>query len=405
MSAAAEQGHADAHFFLGVMHMKGLGVRRKSAQRAFSYFMLAAHTGHTLAMYNAAVIQLQGRGTTRACKPAVALLKQLAEKGPVAGAVQQGHEHFFRGSYSQALLAYLRVGEMGMELGQSNAVWMLDRGYGPSEQHASTATTIFKLYKLSAEQGNVNSLLRLGDVHYHGKGVARDLTRAAAIYYDAYISRTPEAMFNLGFVHEFGTGVPKDLNLARRFYAMAAAASKDAAVPANIAIGWLNVHEAFEAVQQYLPEWLGRQLDVFTWQEPHSSMLGSAAGRMQWLIPTQLLLHCEVMLWRWLDLAGLSKLQAVWSGGKDLGETVTLIVLAASLWFVLKLRRQRALAEGGGAAAQQQQRMARQRAAQQRRAARRLRPREAAPGQGPDAMPHGAEQQQPPAQDGPPAAD
>ncbi len=45
-TAAAEQGNADAHFYLGSMHLNGQGVRRKSAARAFHYFYLAANAGH-----------------------------------------------------------------------------------------------------------------------------------------------------------------------------------------------------------------------------------------------------------------------------------------------------------------------------------------------------------------------
>ncbi len=55
----------DAHFFLGVMHQRGLGVRRKSVQRAFTYFSLAAHAGHALSQYNAAMMHLAGKGTPR----------------------------------------------------------------------------------------------------------------------------------------------------------------------------------------------------------------------------------------------------------------------------------------------------------------------------------------------------
>lgn len=43
---AAEQGYPDAYFYLGMMSLRGLGVRRKSVQRAFSYLSLAAHVGH-----------------------------------------------------------------------------------------------------------------------------------------------------------------------------------------------------------------------------------------------------------------------------------------------------------------------------------------------------------------------
>lgn len=62
---AADQGHSDAHFFLGVMHLRGLGSRRKSIQRAFTYFTAAAHAGNVHAAYNAAMLHLGGKGTTR----------------------------------------------------------------------------------------------------------------------------------------------------------------------------------------------------------------------------------------------------------------------------------------------------------------------------------------------------
>jgi hypothetical protein len=46
----------------------------------------------------------------RNCKPAVALLKVAAEKGPVAAALQLGHEEYFKGQSKQALWHYLQVG-------------------------------------------------------------------------------------------------------------------------------------------------------------------------------------------------------------------------------------------------------------------------------------------------------
>ena len=83
-----------------MMHQKGVGVRRKNAQKAFQYYTLASHAGHLQvwgtvlvclcgsyftyfpqlcpytalilraphymqAMYNAAMMQLAGRGTTK----------------------------------------------------------------------------------------------------------------------------------------------------------------------------------------------------------------------------------------------------------------------------------------------------------------------------------------------------
>lgn len=48
-----------------------------------------------------------------------------AEKGPWGAVLQEGREAFADGDYDASLLAYLRAGEMGYELGQSNAAWLI----------------------------------------------------------------------------------------------------------------------------------------------------------------------------------------------------------------------------------------------------------------------------------------
>eukprot|EP00882_Tetradesmus_deserticola_P011726 GHRQ01012405.1.p1 GENE.GHRQ01012405.1~~GHRQ01012405.1.p1 ORF type:complete len:438 (+),score=218.92 GHRQ01012405.1:79-1314(+) len=166
---AADQGDRDAHFYLGAMYMNGLGMRRRSLSKAFMHHFQAAQAGHVQALYNTAVMHMAGKGTPKACKPALSNLKALVEKGPLAAALQAGHEAFFRGQHGQALLLYLQASELGMEIGQSNAAWMLDRGFTHAgHQAASVATALFKR---SAEQGNVMSLLQLGDCYYYGNGV------------------------------------------------------------------------------------------------------------------------------------------------------------------------------------------------------------------------------------------
>lgn len=39
--------------------------------------------------------------------------------------LQEGREAFADGDYDGSLLAYLRAAEMGYELGQSNAAWLI----------------------------------------------------------------------------------------------------------------------------------------------------------------------------------------------------------------------------------------------------------------------------------------
>jgi TPR repeat protein len=73
----------------------------------------------------------------------------------------------------QALLSYLAASEMGVELAQANAAWMLERGYGHAGPNAGVVAV--SLHRRSAEQGNVQSLLLLGDCYYYGAGVEQDL--------------------------------------------------------------------------------------------------------------------------------------------------------------------------------------------------------------------------------------
>ncbi len=60
--------------------------------------------------------------------------------------MQAGHEAYFRGRFGAALLAYLRAADLGVEMAQSNAAWMLERGYAvaPSEYAVSLSIHILR---------------------------------------------------------------------------------------------------------------------------------------------------------------------------------------------------------------------------------------------------------------------
>ena len=48
-----------------------------------------------------------------------------AERGPWNAVLQEGRQAFADGDYDGSLLAYLRAAEMGYELGQTNAAWLI----------------------------------------------------------------------------------------------------------------------------------------------------------------------------------------------------------------------------------------------------------------------------------------
>lgn len=104
---------------------------------------------------------------------------------------------------------------MGLELGQSNAAWMLEHGFGPGHLPQSVHMAL-GLYKWSAEQENTNSLLAVGDIFFYGRGIQKDWNRSSGVYQLAEKQKSSRAAFNLGFMHQYGAGVPKDPHLAKR---------------------------------------------------------------------------------------------------------------------------------------------------------------------------------------------
>ncbi|GAX75411.1 hypothetical protein CEUSTIGMA_g2855.t1 [Chlamydomonas eustigma] len=353
MLKAAGQGHAEANFFIGIMHHKGLGVRRKNIQKAFQYYVAAAQAGHVPAMYNAAMMQLSGKGTVKSCKSAVGLLKQLAERSPEAAALQKGHEYFFQSDYNLALLSYLEAAEMGMELGQSNAAWLLHRGYVIAGGMRANVT--FTLTQRSADQGNVASLLLMADSYLQGEGVDQDWTRSAAVYYDAFQERSAQAMFNLGFMHEFGVGVVKDFKLAKRFYLMAKHAQPEAFLPVQIACLWLNVHEIWDAALPFVPSQLKPfWMRVLSLRPPYTTILGEWGAVVKRLFATNTLLHFEQVIGRLFAFLHIGDLVAMVvssdeDSDSDSSDITVLVVLVILLLLVLRARNQRAAARAGQA--------------------------------------------------------
>lgn len=191
------------------------------------------------------------------------------------------------------------------------------------------------------------------------------LRHPALVRPQAYEERSAEAMFDLGFMHEFGLGVPKDLHLARRFYLMAKHTQPGAVVPVYLAVSWLQVHAWWDALRPHLPDALVRDWAALLQAvRAHAGGLGARLGALQAGAPTQLMMHAELVVGRWLAAAG-AVVRGVLGGGleggqgqgqgQDAGETATLLGLIVVLGVVLRLRQQRAMrraqVQGNGPAA------------------------------------------------------
>jgi SEL1 protein len=307
---AAERGSSWAQFHLGALHVRGVSPLARDYTKAITYFGLAGAHGHVLASYNLAMMQLGGLGAPIACSPAVDKLKVLGERSStVTTMMENAREHFLRKNYKESLYAYAKASEMGVELAQVNAAYIVERNFGGVLSYMSKEARIkLSLYfhELAADQGNVLSLLTIGDAHYGGwipsysspaipyaksedwvgPGVPEDLfndengedvrfkeqkslelqsnyEKAAQVYRRAAGLRSATAMFNLGRMHEVGKGVAKDYHLAKRFYDSCLAVEPDAKYIIKFALWQLKAREWMDEKEWNKKDLLARASDVF----------------------------------------------------------------------------------------------------------------------------------------------
>ena len=250
--AAAEKGNAEAQFNLGAMYISGMGVK-KAYDKALHYFTLSAHQGHTLALYNLGQMHLNGLGTQRSCPVAVQFLKAVAERGPWGAQLERAHTALIAGDTEQPLQMYAQLAEGGYEVAQSNVAFLLDQHltHRPDEpllgmDAHEVAQRALAMYKLAAQQGNVEAELKLGDYHYYGLGTPVDLEASVTHYRAAAESRNAQAMFNLAHMYAHGLGLSRDFHLAKRHYDMAAESATEAYAPVKLAMLELYALQALD---------------------------------------------------------------------------------------------------------------------------------------------------------------
>lgn len=182
---AAERGHAEAQYHLGLTYLNGQGVRH-AYDAAAHWLRQAADQGHALAQRNLAVLYFQGRGVPRDHAATVEWLKRAAVKGCV---------------HAQVDLARVYL--------TGDGVW-------------DPVAAVSWLHHL-AEGGHRDQQYYLGLMYYDGRGVSCDRVVAATWFRRAADQWHHEAEYRLGLMYRDGIGVPQDLGNAAGWLRRAAA--------------------------------------------------------------------------------------------------------------------------------------------------------------------------------------
>ena len=268
-SQAAEQGWVDGQLHLGNMYFRGTGVKR-DYKLAHKFFNLASQYGHVLAYYNLAQMHATGAGMTRSCPAAVELLKNVAERGKWSDQLMVAHTDYREDRINEAFVNYALLAEMGYEVAQSNAAFILDKGETTILSEEEGLVRALALWGRASAQGYSAAQVKLGDAHYYGRGTKVDY-EAAASHYRSASEQQPnaQAMFNLGYMHERGLGLAKDRYLAKRCYDLAAEASPDARLPVALALiklFFLFGLDYLDSLVDHLNKWdqfLGQNWDLY----------------------------------------------------------------------------------------------------------------------------------------------
>ncbi|OQS02547.1 hypothetical protein THRCLA_21396 [Thraustotheca clavata] len=188
------------------MQYYGHGVE-KNVENALKYLHQAANRQHREAQFTLGMLYFQGKGITQyRCRDKIAWTL-----------VPQNNAIAF---------SYLKP---SADAGNADAQWMLgtlfNHGNGvplnlqkatelfTASMHGGNARGTFHLGTFFMPQGFV-STMGIGTMHEYGRHVARDFTRAAALYASAATQDVPEAAFYLGLMYMDGRGVEKHYDLA-----------------------------------------------------------------------------------------------------------------------------------------------------------------------------------------------
>lgn len=228
--AAADQDLAVAQVRLGALFLD-----QGDLVTAIKYFELAARLGHLEAYYFLAELTYMGVGKDKSCTVAAAFYKIVAEKAElVSTSFAEANEAYVNGDLETALVRYMMAAEQGFEVGQVNVAYLLDQAKPrwtlssliPFAKRRASLTSDAWLaliyWTRSAEQKNIDSMVKLGDYYLEGLGTKPDREKAAACYQAAADTmQSAQAMWNLGWMHENGIGMEQDFHLAKRQYDLA----------------------------------------------------------------------------------------------------------------------------------------------------------------------------------------
>ncbi|TLS23517.1 uncharacterized protein PpBr36_05715 [Pyricularia pennisetigena] len=260
LKAAAGQNHASANVQLGALYLDQGGP--EDIRAANDCFEQAARYGNIEAQYYLAEMISHGAGRDRSCSQALSFYRSVAEKAePVVSSWLSANHAYEDGDLEAAFLQYLGTAEQGYERAQNNVAFLLDAQKSllplpdwltrkaPTPELLKDPALGLIYWTRSSRQGNIDSLVKMGDYYLQGTGTEPDVDKAVQCYQGAAdYHQSAQALYNLGWMHEHGIGLDQDYHLAKRYYDEALMTNDEAYLPVTLALFKLRAKSAWNTL-------------------------------------------------------------------------------------------------------------------------------------------------------------
>lgn len=288
----ANEGDADAQFFVGSLYQQGDGVvknvaiampwlEKAAAQKhhgalnalgvifaseeefrdyikAEKCFEAASKQGIAEAQYNLGLLLANGLGNKQSPKEAATCFQKAAESG-VAAAQHKLGKLYDEGEVliedpEKALHWYHQAAEQGYAQAQYDMGLLYHHGRGVRVNHDIALHWL----SLAAKEGILAAQTQLATLYDQGQGVKQDRLKAFFWYSQAAEQGNADAQHAMGHKYASGEGVPQDFVLAYVWFNLAGAQGKEAASKEREALLLSMTPRQIEQAQELSREYFDR---------------------------------------------------------------------------------------------------------------------------------------------------
>ena len=222
LAQKADQGNVDIQYYLGYIHLNGLGVV-KDSEVAAKWFRRAAEQGDPMSQFMLSICYDWGDGVVKNLREAVKWCRKAAEKGYYRAQFCLGCYYYDGKGVVRDLVEAARWFRKAAEQGDSNAQYWLGCCYANGEGVTKNESEAVKWYRKAAEQGDAKAQNNLGCCYANGAGVAKNESEAVKWYRKAAEQGNVNAQYNLGVRYKDGEGVEVNKQEAIKWFRKAAA--------------------------------------------------------------------------------------------------------------------------------------------------------------------------------------